>query len=157
MYKVLILWAPDNAENQALVNTVAHSFEGGTASAVARKAAEATIADINCSDLIVFGAGKTAGDEAPADYADLIRIFKGITFAGRTAGFFSLGSEKATARLRKALRDTEIAQIEDDPVFNGQAQGADIALKVASSAQLHSSAGYDVALHPTQNQYVLGG
>lgn len=128
MYKVLILWAPDTAENQAVVSALTHALESENTRTVARKAAEATIADINGSDLIVFGAGRTGSDEVPADYADFLRIFKGITLPGRTAGFFSLGSEKATARLRKALKDTEIVQIDEDPVFNGQTQDSPAAI-----------------------------
>jgi flavodoxin len=122
MYKVLILWAPDSAENQAVVSALTRALESENTHAVAAKAAVATIADINGSDLVVFGAGRTGAEDIPADYAELLRIFKGITLAGRTAGLFSFGSEKATARLRRALKDTEIAQIEEEPVFNGQVQ-----------------------------------
>jgi flavodoxin len=122
MYKVLILWAPDTAENQAVVGILTRALETENSRAVAKKAAEATIADINCSDLVVFGVGRTGAEDVPADYVEFLRIFKGITLAGRSAGFFSLGSEKATARLRKALKETEIAQAEDDPLFNGQSQ-----------------------------------
>ena len=34
-----------------------------------------------------------------------------------------MGTEKATSRLRKALKDTEIVQSDDDPLFNDQKQG----------------------------------
>jgi flavodoxin len=124
MYKVLILWAPDTAENQALVNALARALEGENAATLARKASEATIADVNASDLVVFGAGRMGTEDVPADFTEFLRIFKGITLAGRTAGFFSFGSEKATGRLRKALKETEIAQNEEDPVFNGHVQDA---------------------------------
>jgi flavodoxin len=128
MYKVLILWAPDTAENQAVVNTVTRALESERSHALAMKAAEATIAEVNGADLVVFGAGRTGTEDVPADYTEFLRIFKGVTLAGRTAGFFSFGSEKATARLRKALKDTEISQIEEDPLFNGQMQDAPAAI-----------------------------
>ena len=50
MYKVLILWAPDTAENQAVVRPSRRRWKARTPRTVARKAAEATIADINGSD-----------------------------------------------------------------------------------------------------------
>ena len=133
MYKVLILWAPDTVENQAVVSALARALENENTRAVASKAAEATIADVNGSDLIVFGAGKTGADDAPPDYAEFLRIFKGVTLAGKTACFFSLGVEKATARLRKALKDTEIAQVEEELVFNGQVQ--DVTAMIAQWAR----------------------
>ena len=49
---------------------------------------------------------------------------RGRILAGRTAGFFSMGADKATVRLRKALRETEIQQVDDDPLFADQKPGA---------------------------------
>jgi len=122
MYRVLILWAPDTVENKAVVSSVARALESDSSRATALKATEATIADINGSDVVVFGAGRTGAEDMPADFADFLRVFKGVTLAGKTAGFFSFGPEKATARLRKSLKDTEIAEIDEDPLFNGQTQ-----------------------------------
>ncbi len=122
MYKVLILWAPDTADNQAVVGSVVRALESDSSHATARKAVEATIADINGSDVVVFGAGKTGAEDVPADFSEFLRTFKGVTLAGKTAGFFSFGSEKATARLRKSLKDTEVSEIDEDPLFNGQIQ-----------------------------------
>src|SRR5208337_4185034 len=124
MYNVLILWAPDTAENRKLVDSVARALEMSKVSLLVRGAAEATIADVNAADIVIFGAQKTHTTDAPAEFSEFLRIFKGITLAGRTAGFFSMGAEKATARLRKALKDTEISQSDDDPLFNDQKQGA---------------------------------
>lgn len=128
MYNVLILWAPDTAENRKLVETVARSLEQAKVSLLVKGAAEATIADVSAADIVVFGAQKTSTNDVPAEFSEFLRIFKGITLAGRTAGFFSMGAEKATARLRKALKDTEILQSDDDPVFADQKQGTSISL-----------------------------
>jgi flavodoxin len=124
MYNVLILWAPDTAENRKLVEAVSRALEQPKVSLLVKGAAEATIADVNAADIIVFGAQKTGAAEVPAEYAEFLRIFKGITLAGRTAGFFSMGTEKATTRLRKALKDTEILQSEEDPLFADQKSGS---------------------------------
>lgn len=124
MYNVLILWAPDTAENRKLVEAVTRALEQPKVSLLVKGAAEATIADVNAADIIVFGSQKTGAAEVPAEYSEFLRIFKGITLAGRTAGFFSMGSEKATARLRKALKETEILQSEEDPLFADQKPGS---------------------------------
>ena len=90
---------------------------------VVKRAAEATIADITAADIVVFGAQKTAPAEVPAEFSEFLRIFKGITLAGRTAGFFSMGTEKATSRLRKALKDTEINAVRGGPPVHGPEAG----------------------------------
>ena len=120
MYSVLILWAPDTAENRKVVDLVTKAFDEARAETMTKKITEATIADINCARIVVFGAQKTNGTELPPEYAECLRVFKGVTLAGRMAGFFSLGTEKATMKLRKALKDTEVTQLEDDPVFSDQ-------------------------------------
>jgi flavodoxin len=124
MYNVLILWAPDTAENRKLVDVVARALEQAKVALLVKGAAEATIADVNAADIVVFGAQKAGGVDVPAEFAELLRIFKGVTLAGRTAGFFSMGAEKATIRLRKALKDTEISLSEEDPLFADQKPGS---------------------------------
>ncbi len=123
MYNVLILWAPDTADNRKVVEAVKKGLESAKAALVVKGAAEATIVDVNAADIVVFGVQKPAAADLPPDFNEFMRIFKGITLAGKTAGFFSMGNEKATARLRKALKDTEISQLEEDPLFGDQRQG----------------------------------
>jgi hypothetical protein len=117
MYSVLVLWAPDTAENRKVVDLVTKAFDEAKIESLAKKVTDATIADINAAQIVVFGSQKSNGAEVPPEYAECLRVFKGVTFAGKTAGFFSTGTEKATARLRKSLKDTEVAQLDDDPVF----------------------------------------
>jgi flavodoxin len=124
MYNVLVLWAPDTAENRKLVDSVSRALEQAKVTLAVKSASEATIADVTAADIVVFGAQKTPSADFPSEYSDFMRIFKGISLAGRTAGFFSMGMEKATGRLRKALKETEIIQSEDDPLFSDQKQGA---------------------------------
>ncbi len=100
MYNVVVLWAPDSAENRRIVETVGRALEQMKVALIVKSAADATIADVTAADIVVLGAQKVASTDAPAEYNDLLRIFKGITLAGRTAGFFSMGPEKATTRLR---------------------------------------------------------
>jgi hypothetical protein len=124
MYNVVVLWAPDSADNRRIVESVGRALEQMKVALTIKTAADATIADVTAADIVVFGAQKIASTETPAEYNDLLRIFKGITLAGRTAAFFSMGPEKATTRLRKALKDTEVSQVEEDPLFVDGKPGA---------------------------------
>ena len=124
MYNVVVLWAPDSADNRRIVETVGRAFEQMKVALTVKTAADATIADVTAADIVVLGAQKIGSAEAPAEFAELLRIFKGITLAGRTAGFFSMGADRATVRLRRALKETEIAQAEEDPLFADGKPGA---------------------------------
>jgi flavodoxin len=139
MHSVLILWAPDTAENRRVVEAIVGAFDGAKLNTLAKKVGEATLADITAADIVVFGAQKAPGSDLPADYSEFMRAFKGITLAGRTAGFFSTGNERATARLRKSLKDAEITQLEDDPLFPDQKPGpsAEVAEWARRLVELH--------------------
>ncbi|MGA2378801.1 MAG: hypothetical protein ABSG85_05790 [Spirochaetia bacterium] len=123
MYNVLVLWAPDTAENRKLIDAVARAFVQVKVTLVVKSASEASIADVNAADIVIFGVQKPASTDVPSEFSEFLRIFKGITLAGRTAGFFSMGTEKATGRLRNALKDAEIILSEEDPLFSDQKQG----------------------------------
>jgi flavodoxin len=144
MYSVLILWAPETAENRRIAELIARAFEEAKVECMAKKVTETTIADINAARIVVFGTQKSNGAEVPPDYAECLRFFRGVTFAGRTAGFFSMGAEKATGKLRKALKDTEIAQLEDDPLFSEQKPNltAEIAAWTAQLLRVHQESHY---------------
>ncbi len=128
MYNVLVLWAPDTAENRKLVEEIARALEQTKVTLKVKTAQQAIIAEVNAADIVVFGVQKNPSTDVPPEFSELLRIFKGISLAGRTAGFFSMGTEKATGRLRKALKDTEITQSEEDPLFNDQKQGSSLAM-----------------------------
>jgi flavodoxin len=123
MYNVLILWAPDTAENRRIVEAVAGAFNDNKTTASVKKVSDATVADVTRSDIIVFGTQKAGNGDLPPDFNDCLRYFKGINLAGRTTGMFSMGMEKSTVRLRKALKDSDITQLEDDPLFTDQKTG----------------------------------
>lgn len=123
MHNVLVLWAPDTPENRRVVDAVTAAFSDAKLLPLVKKATDATAADLTAADIVVFGAQKPGNADISPDYNECIRFFRGITLAGRTAGFFSMGSEKAAARLRKALKDTEITQSDEDPLFSDHSHG----------------------------------
>ena len=117
MRKVLIVWAPDTPENKRIVDEMRGSFDGAKFTCRSRGAAETTIADIADAELVVFGTQKQGSTDLPQEFSELVRVFKGVTLAGRKGVVFSMGIERASGRLRKSLKETEIALLENDPVF----------------------------------------
>jgi len=117
MYNVLILWAPDSAETRKVAETVRAAFNEGRFKTTLKKADESSIVDVAAADVVIFGLQKSGPAEVPPEYSELLRIFKGVTLAGRAAGVFSVGAEKASSKMKKSLKDTEVALFEEDPLF----------------------------------------
>jgi flavodoxin len=122
MYNVLILWAPDSAETRKAAETVRAAFNEGRFKTTLKKADESSIVDVAAADVVIFGVQKSGTAEVPPEYAELLRVFKGVTLAGRAAGVFSVGAEKASAKMKKSLKDTEVALFEEDPLFANDRQ-----------------------------------
>jgi hypothetical protein len=120
MQQVFITFAPDTAEARRIVDEVKASFEGSEAHVVVKPASQSSIQDIQPADLVLFGAGRTDA-EVPADYAELLRVFAGCNLAGKAAAFFPLGSSRASAALRRALKPTEISVLDAEPVTGDKA------------------------------------
>ena len=129
MHNLFITYAPDTAETRRVVDQVRAAFDTAAFTVSAKSAASSLVPDLANADLLIFGLQKTGGSETPAEFSELVRSLKGANLAGRAAASFSFGSEKASARLRKALRDTGVSLSEEDPVFGDQrpARQADIA------------------------------
>jgi hypothetical protein len=115
MHSVFITYAPDSADARRTVDLVSASFDPAVFTVSAKPAAAAAMPDLAGADLVVFGLEKAQGADAPADFTELLRSLKGVNLGGRSAGIFSLGADKASAKLRKALRDTDITLVEDEP------------------------------------------
>jgi hypothetical protein len=138
MHSVLITWAPDAPENRRIVEALRGAFDAAEFTVAVRLAAETAVPDLALAALILFGVQKTGQAELPGEYAELARSLKGVTLAGRTAAVFSMGAERAAARLRKLLKDTEVSLRDDDPVFTDPKLGkhgeiTDWARKISAS------------------------
>jgi flavodoxin len=120
MHSVFITYAPDTADTRKTVDQVRGAFEAASFAVSAKPAAASLVPDLAGADLIVFGLQKTGPSDAPAELAELLRSLKGVNLAGRAAGFFSFGTDRASARLRKVLRDADAALSEDEPAFAEQ-------------------------------------
>jgi flavodoxin len=129
MHNLFIAYAPDTNDTRRIVDQVRGAFDATAFTVTVKNAADSLLPDLAGADLLVFGLQKAEGGEIPADFSELVRSLKGANLAGRVASIFSVGSEKASARLRKALRDTDVSVSDEDPVFGGQksARQADVA------------------------------
>jgi flavodoxin len=129
MHNLFIAYAPDTNDTRKIVDQVRGAFEATAFTVTVKNAAGSLLPDLAGADLLVFGLQKAGGGEIPADFAELVRSLKGANLAGRVAAIFSVGSEKASARLRKTLRDTEVSVSDEDPVFGDQkpARQSDVA------------------------------
>jgi flavodoxin len=123
MYNVLILWAPDSAETRKVAESVRAAFNEGRFKTTLKKADESSIVDVAAADVVIFGLQKAGAAEVPPEYSELLRVFKGVILAGRAAGVFSVGTEKASAKIKKSLKDTEVALFEEDPLFPNDKPG----------------------------------
>jgi hypothetical protein len=117
MHSVFITYAPDSADARRTVDQVRAAFDPAVFSVSAKPVAATAMPDLAGADLVVFGLQKAQGGDAPADYAELLRSLKGANLGGRAAGIFSLGADKASAKLRKVLRDTDITLLDDEPAL----------------------------------------
>lgn len=112
--QVFVTFAPDTAEARRIAEELKTLFSGPDAIVRVKGAAQASILDIEPADLVLFGVGRTEAD-IPPDYAELVRVFQGCNLAGKAAAFFSLGTARASAALRRALKPTEISVLEEEP------------------------------------------
>ena len=117
MHNLFIAYAPDTSDMRRIVDQVRGAFEATAFTVTVKNAAESLVPDLAGADLLVFGLQKAGGGEIPVGFSELVRSLKGANLAGRAAAIFSVGSEKASARLRKALRDTDVTVSDEDPVF----------------------------------------
>ncbi len=117
MPSVFITHAPDSPDARKVVEAVRAAFEAARFTVSGKPAASAQMPDLNGADLVVFGLQKTGTADSPEGTAELLRALKGVNLAGRAVGFFALGPEKASARIRKVLRDSDAMVSEDEPVF----------------------------------------
>ena len=94
MHNVLILWAPDTAENRRVVEAVAGAFSDAKLAPLAKKVTDASVADVTGAEIIVFGAQKTGTTDLPPEFNECVRYFKGITLARQDRGSFLHGHGK---------------------------------------------------------------
>ncbi len=117
MESLFITYASDSPEGMSIIDELRSACDEIHCTAAVKKALESSIPDLAAAAILVFGVQKTGQSELPADFSRLAEAMKGANFAGKTAAFISFGGNGASARLRIILRDTDIAQFDEEPVF----------------------------------------
>jgi hypothetical protein len=113
MQQVFVTYAPETADARRIAAEVKAAFDGPDAVVAVKPASQSSILDIEPADLVLFGVGRTDAD-IPPEYAELVRVFQGCNLAGRAAAFFPLGTPRASAGLRRALKPTEISVLDEE-------------------------------------------
>lgn len=123
--QVFVTFAPDTADARRIADELKALFAGPDAVVAVKGAAQASILDIEPADLVLFGVGRTDAD-IPPDYAELVRVFQGCNLAGKAAAFFPVGTARASAALRRAVKPTEISVLEEEPAMSEKANRSDL-------------------------------
>ncbi len=126
MYRLTILYAPEDEEYAGPAKQLGDAFSELGLDVVVKAAKNAGIPDILAADIVIFGSSVFKPYLHP-HFAEMVRAFKGINLAGKFAGFLSYGDNNAPRLFRKALRDTDIFEFRRDLVISsGGAEPAEL-------------------------------
>jgi hypothetical protein len=131
MHNVLVLYAPDGEAARSAAARVSDAFDGSRFTVTARPAGTSHIPNLAAADLVVFATEAGASQGLPSDWNELVRAFAGVNLAAKVGGILSLGKTGDAAGIRKALRDTEITLLADEPALE-KLSDADLRLWVGA-------------------------
>ena len=122
METVVIIFASDSPEAKAQAEELHAALDPGRTAAMLVEGSRSSFTNLAAADIVVLGGSKTA--DIPPEFSEIVRASKGANLAGKTAAFFSPGPEKTSAKLRKALRDSDISMFDDELVQRDSNRGA---------------------------------
>lgn len=117
MYRLTILYAPEDEEYAGPAKQLGNAFSELGLDVVVKAAKNAGISDILAADIVIFGSSVLKPYLHP-HFTEMVRAFKGINLAGKCAGFLSYSGNNAPKLFRKALRDTDIYEFRRDLIIN---------------------------------------
>jgi flavodoxin len=109
MIKVVILYAPQDAAVKKFADCVQKAFDKKSFKVAALSAGKAHIPDIAAVDAVILGSCSESVADVHEDFAELLRAFSGVNFAGRCAAFFTDKGSDAAGEFSSALVDSEIS------------------------------------------------
>lgn len=125
MHNVLVLYAPDAEDARRAAARVAAAFDAARFAVTALPARASHIPQIAAADLVVFATPAGASRGLPADWDELVRAFCGVNLASRMGGILSLGASGDAAGIRRALKDTDMTLLPEEPAL-GKMSDADL-------------------------------
>lgn len=108
MYKVIILYAPDEKTIVDTVNDIEIAFNNENCITAVKAAKNALIPDIAASEIVILGSKAEGKRLIHSDFKEIIRSLRGINLAGRIAGIFSFDQEETFVSFKQALNDSDI-------------------------------------------------
>jgi flavodoxin len=122
MDTVIIIYSSDSPETKAQAEELRAALDPARAEATLVEGSRSSFTNVAAADIVVLGGSKTA--DIPSDFSEIVRASQGANLAGKTAAFFSPGPDRTSAKLRKALRDSDITVLDDDLVLQDGNRGA---------------------------------
>ncbi len=117
MFKVVILYAPQDAAVRKFADCIQKAFDRKTFKATALGAGAAHIPDIAAVDAVILGSRAENGLDVHTDFSELMRAFSGVNFAGRCAAFFADRGSGTAGKFTGALEDSEISVFSEPLMF----------------------------------------
>ncbi|MBN2353986.1 MAG: flavodoxin family protein [Spirochaetales bacterium] len=121
MFKVVILYAPQDASVRKFADCVQKAFDRKQFKATTTGAGKAHVPDIAAVDAVIFGSRAENGINVHADFTELMRAFSGVNFAGRCAAFFADKGSGIAGEFARALADSEISVFSETLAFQEKA------------------------------------
>lgn len=117
LYKVLIIYSPNNAPLKRFSKTIKNFFNPNRYAVKIQQAGITSVPDITASDIIFFGADQAGEQFLRGGFSELNRALTGINLAPRHTGLFSYGSADALISLEKMIADTGMTVADEKPVI----------------------------------------
>ena len=112
MFRVIILFAPDNQDIINPVNDLKAAFENEKCRIEAKAVKNAMMPDIAASEIVILGSKSEGKNPVHTDFKEIIRALQGINLAGKIAGIFYFGNEETVVTFKQALQDSDIVAYE---------------------------------------------
>jgi len=71
-----------------------------------RRGGDASIVDINASDVVIFASDGNGELGINSSFAEIVRALKGVNLAGRMLGIISFDGEETVSALKEAFHDS---------------------------------------------------
>jgi len=118
MHNVLVLYAPDTEGARRAVARLTAAFDASLFTVTARPAGTSHIPNIAAADIVLFATESGSSKGLHPDWDELVRAFSGVNLAARMGAIISLGEGAGASGMRRALRDTEMTLLGEEPVLS---------------------------------------
>ena len=108
MFHIGIIYAPYDSKTAEMVREMETVASEKGFDLRTKRASEASIVDINASDIVILISDGKGDHKINPDYSEIARALKGVNLSGRIAGVISLGGTVTLKAFKEILEDTGI-------------------------------------------------